>query len=172
MKKSKKRIVIVSVIVAAVLLVIGGYLIFFNLPDDEVEISDDEYKRMLSNIGIEGLESVANDSIVHKGNSSRIPSDAYNYENPYSFTYKDRKELCSEQKDYEFECFYGMGEDEAQANAWLEEYKKYLLEQGFEYLKTDGTYGDIYFNGSYILLISDVYLLNSNGKYAVRIYYY
>ena len=174
MTKSKKRIIIIGVIVAAVLLVIVvGCLIYLYHYGKEVEISDDEYKKMLSNIGIESLESVIDDSVIGSAYRCRIPLKAYSdKKTDLMITYEEMSELCGKRKFYEYKCYYALGKDEAQAETSLEEYKKYLLEQGFEYVRADGFLRNgAYIKGSYMVGISGVYHIES-GWYTLYIYYY
>lgn len=141
----KKLIMIIMVVALTISLTACG--------DEAKDLSDKKYQNLLNSMGIEGIESVLDNVVVQDTLYDKIPSKDYrDAEHNYS-VWKTASELCGEQKDYFYYGCYGLGEDQEQAEAMREEYKGYLLEQGYEYKESNAGFGDIYVKDSYVVMV-------------------
>lgn len=170
--RMKKVIAVIAAMVLAVSLTACG---------GAKEISEKKYQQLMSDMGIKGVESVADNVIVDAVYHSKIDSKEYQPQHvgdkEYFSIYKELSEICGEQKDYSQYGCYALGEDQEQALAIRENYKSHLLEQGYEYQRTDNTYGDIYIKGSYAVMVQDIvgpvnWSDESKGQYGLFVWFY
>lgn len=157
----------------AVILVLG-----LTACGDEVkDISDKEYQSVISNMGISGIEDVADGATLAAVCSEKIDQKFFDANESANHPYYLIAQKCGEQKKTGYYGCYATGTDKEQASAVRDEYLEYLTSQGYEFLVEDTTYGDIYTKGAYAVLVGNVtgpvsWNDKVSGQYGVVIHFY
>lgn len=168
MERAKKVIaVIVVMMLAAGLTACGG----------AAKISEKAYRQLMGDMGIDRLESMADNVTLSAVYRNKIDSAAYKDGQEYPSIWKELSEVCGEQKNYDQYGCYALGTDQEQAAAVLKEYESYLQEQGYVYLRTDSGFGDIYTKEKYAVMVKGVigpvnWDDEVSGQYGMFIWFY
>lgn len=109
------------------------------------------------------------------GDGLRAKLDESSYEE--GSIWKELADLCGEQKNNDYFVFYVLSEEKEQSSAAREEYKNYLLDQGYEFQSTDDVYGDIYIKKNYAVLVPELsepmrWKEYPDGQYTLCLYFY